>query len=221
MQVPGSLVRCSKVQSTNWVLSWEHHLCQRKLLSVQKYETNASRNVSNRQLSIHSTWCLVWWRHLTVSWYQSTEDLINFCRSQRGRLSPVGEEPSSHMKLSFSNLSPGVDEDYRVLMTDYTSYAAVWSCKRILFSNQQSGQIMSREPSLNETIVEEIKSRFRFFGIDDRNFLEIDHSNCGDPDDGLERPENVDDKWSHPCSHQSAYSFCFCMFNVYLSLVSY
>ena len=126
--------------------------------------------------------------------YFNRHDFIKSCRSQRGRLSFVGDKPTPHLKLSFSNLSPGTDEDYRVLMTDYTSYAAVWSCKRILFSNRQSGQIMSREPTLNRTIIEELKNRYRSFGIDDSNFFKIDHSNCGDPDDGLERPDSIEEK---------------------------
>lgn len=113
-----------------------------------------------------------------------SSDFFSLRRSQEGRFTFVGNKTTPHMNLSFADFPPTINEDYRVLMTDYTSYAAIWSCKRILFSNRQSAQIMSRQPTLNATVIQELKRFYRLLGIDDGNFLKIDHSRCG-----LERPE--------------------------------
>lgn len=70
------------------------------------------------------------------------------------------------------------DQDYQMMMTDYDSFAAVWSCKRILFGHRQSAQIMSRKPQLDNHVVQKIRKRFESFGIDEHEFSIVDHSSC-------------------------------------------
>ena len=97
-------------------------------------------------------------------------------RSQKGKVSFEQGQPESMMKISFP-MSLG-DQDYQVMMTDYDSYAAVWSCQRILFGHRESAQIMSRKPTLDNMIIQKIRKRFESFSIDEHYFSIIDHTSC-------------------------------------------
>lgn len=84
-----------------------------------------------------------------------------------------------------------------VMMTDYDSYAAVWQCNRVLFGHRQSGQIMSRKPTLDADIVRKIRARFESFGINEHYMSIIDQSKCNWDEDGrLRRSEKEDSNLS-------------------------
>jgi hypothetical protein len=97
---------------------------------------------------------------------------------QKGKVSFVEGQPESVMKVSYPITAPLGDQNYWVIMTDYDSYAAVWSCQRIMFGHRESAQIMSRKPSLDPTIVQKIRKRFESFGINEHYFSVIDQGSC-------------------------------------------
>jgi len=97
---------------------------------------------------------------------------------QKGKVSFVEGQPESVMKVSYPITAPLGDQNYWVIMTDYDSYAAVWSCQRIMFGHRESAQIMSRKPTLDIEIVRKIRKRFDSFGINEHYFSVIDQSSC-------------------------------------------
>lgn len=103
---------------------------------------------------------------------------------QKGKVSFVEGQPESVMKVSYPITAPLGDQSYWVIMTDYDSYAAVWSCQRIMFGHRESAQIMSRKPTLDIEIVRKIRKRFDSFGINEHYFSVIDQSSCKWDQDG-------------------------------------
>ena len=91
------------------------------------------------------------------------------------------------MKISFPMSAPLGDQNYQVMMTDYDSYAAVWSCQRLLFGHRESGQIMSRKPTLDNQIVQKIRKRFESFGINEHYFSVVDQASCKWDENGDKR----------------------------------
>ena len=45
--------------------------------------------------------------------------------------------------------------DYRVLDTDYSSYAAVYSCDDFLFEKSEIGFVLTRDPAASQSTVSE------------------------------------------------------------------
>ena len=72
--------------------------------------------------------------------------------------------------VSYPITSPLGDQNYWILDTDYDTYAAVWSCKRLSFGHRESGQIMSRKPTLDLATVQKLRRRFESFGINEHYF---------------------------------------------------
>lgn len=108
-------------------------------------------------------------------------------RSQKGKITFLEGQPESMMKISFPITAPLGDQNYQVIMTDYESYAAVWSCQRILFGHRESAQIMSRKPTLDNAIVQKIRNRFESYGINEHYFSVVDQASCKWDENGAKR----------------------------------
>lgn len=104
---------------------------------------------------------------------------------QKGKVKFVEGQPESVMKVSYPITAPLGDQNYWVIMTDYDSYAAVWSCQRIMFGHRESAQIMSRKPNLDIEVVRKIRKRFESFGINEHYFSVIDQRSCKWNEDGV------------------------------------
>ncbi|XP_023223180.1 apolipoprotein D-like [Centruroides sculpturatus] len=97
-------------------------------------------------------------------------------------------EQSSNIHFPYSNISSKMEvnlplsvwgaSNYWVVMTDYTMYAAVWSCRNMFFGQVQSADILSRTPRLDRLIIDKIRRRFEGYGINVNHFSVIDHSEC-------------------------------------------
>ena len=112
---------------------------------------------------------------------------------QKGKVSFVEGQPESVMKVSYPITAPLGDQNYWVIMTDYDSYAAVWSCQRIMFGHRESAQIMSRKPTLDIEIVRKIRKRIESFGINEHYFSVIDQGSCQWDENGvITRRESTD-----------------------------
>ena len=59
--------------------------------------------------------------------------------------------------------------DYRILDTDYTSYAAVYSCDDFLVEKAEIGAVLSRDRMVPESIV----SKFCRRSQNQQNFLKL------------------------------------------------
>ncbi|XP_015794744.1 apolipoprotein D [Tetranychus urticae] len=97
---------------------------------------------------------------------------------QRGKVEFAKNEPKSAMRVDYPITTPLGSQNYWVLDTDYTSYAAVWSCQKILFGHRQSAQIMSRTSDLPKEKIRELRQKFESYGINEHDFSFIDQKKC-------------------------------------------
>lgn len=54
------------------------------------------------------------------------------------------------------------EADFVVFMTDYDNYAGIFTCQKILFGHTKSASILSRKPTLDKVIVNQVKPHFYF-----------------------------------------------------------
>jgi len=114
---------------------------------------------------------------------------------QKGKVAFVEGQPESVMKVKYPITAPLGDQNYWVIMTDYESYAAVWSCQRVLWGHRESAQIMSRKPNLDIQVVQKIRKRFESFGINEHYFSVIDQTRCKWDENGvISRRESLPDE---------------------------
>jgi len=92
-----------------------------------------------------------------------------------GKLFP-DEAKSARMKVSFP-LNPG-QADLTVVMTDYTKYAAFFTCQKLLVFSRQSAVILAREPELDDSTIEKLRSKLSSYGVNVDSMDVIDHSDC-------------------------------------------
>lgn len=74
--------------------------------------------------------------------------------------------------------SPLGHQNYWIIDTDYKSFAAVWSCQKLLFGHRQSAQIMSRTTDLPLDKIRQLRQQFESFGINQHDLSFIDQKNC-------------------------------------------
>lgn len=53
------------------------------------------------------------------------------------------------------------EADFVVFMTDYENYAGIFTCQKILFGHTKSASILSRKPTLDKVIINQV-----FFFLD-------------------------------------------------------
>ncbi|GAB6026610.1 hypothetical protein CHUAL_013018 [Chamberlinius hualienensis] len=98
--------------------------------------------------------------------------------SQTGTLS-VPEEVPAKMSVRFPfSINPFSPSSFWVVATDYENYAAIWSCRRFLFGHFQSAMILGRNSTLDRLIVNKMRGRFEFYGVDRADLSVVDQSDC-------------------------------------------
>lgn len=48
------------------------------------------------------------------------------------------------------------EADFVVFMTDYENYAGIFTCQKILFGHTKSASILSRKPTLDKVIINQV-----------------------------------------------------------------
>lgn len=97
-----------------------------------------------------------------------------------------GASTASNMTVNFP-LSVAGSASYRVFMTDYDTYAAVFTCQRLAFANRQSVSILSRRRTLDKQYIDKIRNRMSTLGVDPFDLSIISQDNCA-----IETTEGVD-----------------------------
>lgn len=54
------------------------------------------------------------------------------------------------------------EADFVVFMTDYENYAGIFTCQKILFGHTKSASILSRKPTLDKVIINQVKIKLYF-----------------------------------------------------------
>nr|CAG4651925.1 EOG090X085R [Triops cancriformis] len=74
--------------------------------------------------------------------------------------------------------------DYVVYDTDYTNFAAIYSCQPILFGHRRSASILSRKPILDANTVTSLRTKLEKSGVDPHDFSIIEQTNCKNRKEG-------------------------------------
>ncbi|KAK3915389.1 Apolipoprotein D [Frankliniella fusca] len=100
----------------------------------------------------------------------------------------VNEHASTpaNMTVQFP-LSVAGSASYRVFMTDYDTYAAIFTCQRLAFANRQSVSILARKRTLDKQYIDKIRNRMTALGVDPFDLSIISQDNCV-----VEKTEGVD-----------------------------
>uniref|UniRef100_A0A8D8TUG3 Apolipoprotein D n=1 Tax=Cacopsylla melanoneura TaxID=428564 RepID=A0A8D8TUG3_9HEMI len=83
-------------------------------------------------------------------------------------------------------LSVAGSADYTVFLTDYTTYAGIFTCQKLPLSNRHSATILSRTKSLDKIYVEKLKSALTAANVNPFDLSIIDQAGCPkDYDSGI------------------------------------
>lgn len=94
-----------------------------------------------------------------------------------------GATTNANMTVHFP-LSVAGSASYRIFMTDYTTYAAIFTCQKLAFANRQSVSILARQRTLDKQYLDKIRNRLSSLGVDPFDLSIIDQSNCA-----VEKPD--------------------------------
>lgn len=81
-------------------------------------------------------------------------------------------------------LSVAGSAKYIVFMTDYNTYAGIFTCQRLAFAHRLSATILSRTRSLDKVIVDKIRQRLSSYSVSPFDMSIINQSGC--PRDGAD-----------------------------------
>uniref|UniRef100_A0A146KUD1 Apolipoprotein D n=1 Tax=Lygus hesperus TaxID=30085 RepID=A0A146KUD1_LYGHE len=93
-----------------------------------------------------------------------------------GQLKASSEVPA-RMSVKFP-LNPAGKSSFIVFMTDYETYAGVYTCQKLPASNRRSATILSRTKTLEKVVVDKIRNRMSMFGVNPFDLSIIDQSKC-------------------------------------------
>ncbi|KAI5696052.1 hypothetical protein M8J75_007408 [Diaphorina citri] len=83
-------------------------------------------------------------------------------------------------------LSVAGTADYTVFLTDYTTYAGIFTCQKLPLSHRHSATILSRTKSLDKIYIEKLKSILSTANVNPFDLSIIDQSGCPkDYDSGI------------------------------------
>ncbi|KAG7303518.1 hypothetical protein JYU34_012044 [Plutella xylostella] len=83
----------------------------------------------------------------------------------------------ARMKVRFP-LSVAGSASYTVMATDYTTYAAIFTCQKLAFAHRRSATILSRTKELDKMYVDKMRTRLASFGVDPYDLSIIVQSEC-------------------------------------------
>jgi len=99
-----------------------------------------------------------------------------------GVLSIPDNDRSARMRVKFP-LNIAGEADFIVFMTDYESYAGIFTCQKILFGHTKSATILSRKPTLDKAVINQVRQKLEEEGVDPDDFSVVDQGSCRNKDD--------------------------------------
>ncbi|XP_063929704.1 apolipoprotein D-like [Zophobas morio] len=94
-----------------------------------------------------------------------------------GKLSIPDEAVPGRMIVRFP-LNPAGSASYTVFMTDYDTYAGIFTCQKLGFAHRQSATILSREKTLEQIYIDKIRSKLSASNIDPFDLSIISQKGC-------------------------------------------
>lgn len=75
------------------------------------------------------------------------------------------------------------DITFTVVDTDYSQYALTFECQKLWIMSRTTGAILSRQPTLDDAIVNKLKDKMEAFGIERTEFSPMQQTECIKPED--------------------------------------
>lgn len=97
--------------------------------------------------------------------------------SYTGQISVPDTDIPAKMKVSFP-LNPSGDSLFTVFMTDYQTYAGIYTCQKILVGNRQSATLLSRTKTLEKLYTDKMRTRLSSFNVDPFDLSIINQTGC-------------------------------------------
>ena len=86
---------------------------------------------------------------------------------------------SGRLRVVASNLpSLGAGPNYNVIETDYSSYAAVWSCRDFKLFNTQTLQILTRRRRPDPHLISGLRHRLSYYGLNTDKLKKTNQEDC-------------------------------------------
>ncbi|XP_031641229.1 apolipoprotein D-like [Contarinia nasturtii] len=97
--------------------------------------------------------------------------------SYTGQLTaPIPELPAK-MRVKFP-LNPIGESDFTIFMTDYETYAGIFTCQKVTFAHRQSATLLSRTRDLDKLYVDKMRTRLGSFNVDPYDLSIINQTGC-------------------------------------------
>lgn len=97
--------------------------------------------------------------------------------SYTGKLTVTDKDVPARMTVRFP-LSVAGTAKFVIFMSDYSTFAGVYSCQKIPFGHRQSATILSRTRDLDKIYVDKIRNRLASFSVDPFDLSIINQSGC-------------------------------------------
>lgn len=97
--------------------------------------------------------------------------------SYTGKLTVTDRDVPARMTVRFP-LSVAGSAKFVVFMSDFTTYAGVFSCQKIPLGHRQSATILSRTRDLDKIYVDKIRNRLASFSVDPFDLSIINQTGC-------------------------------------------
>lgn len=97
--------------------------------------------------------------------------------SYTGKLTVTDRDVPARMTVRFP-LSVAGSAKFVVFMTDYETYAGVFSCQKIPFGHRQSATLLSRTRDLDKIYVDKIRSRLAGYSVDPFDLSIVNQTGC-------------------------------------------
>ncbi|KAL1116646.1 hypothetical protein AAG570_005118 [Ranatra chinensis] len=94
-----------------------------------------------------------------------------------GTLKVPQKDTPARMTVKFP-LNPIGKSSFVVFITDYDTYAGIYTCQELPASNRRSASILSRKPILDKQYIDKIRLRMSGFGVNPYDLSLIDQSKC-------------------------------------------
>ncbi|XP_037292807.1 apolipoprotein D-like [Manduca sexta] len=107
-----------------------------------------------------------------------------------GVLSVPDPSVPARMKVRFP-LSVAGSASYTILGTDYSTYAAIFTCQKLAFAHRRSATILSRTKELDRMFVDKMRTKLSSFGVDPYDLSIISQNNCPKHPDGATEGVNI------------------------------
>ncbi|XP_073948491.1 apolipoprotein D-like [Choristoneura fumiferana] len=96
----------------------------------------------------------------------------------------------ARMKVRFP-LNVAGSASYIVLATDYTTYAAIFTCQSILFGHRRSATILSRTKELDKMYLDKLRTKLSSHGINPFDLSIISQKECPKHENGQTEGVNI------------------------------